>query len=149
MPSSNLGSQVTGTTPCWPCCLFPSKCLIRPSVHESSEEWLTGMQAPTREKVPGASLDPSLSPHWTSVLFPLQKPLNQWTTYLLSNFKIRRLLEHVSIWSNTIVITDARVSTAARGSKARDAQCSMRYLLSRASFNLEPYWICPSAINFV
>jgi hypothetical protein len=46
--------------------------------------------------------------------------------HVVSNFDVRRLLEHVSIWSNEIVIIEARVSTEARAFRARDALCSMR-----------------------
>jgi hypothetical protein len=51
--------------------------------------------------------------------------VRQPVDHVVSNFDVQSLLEHVSIWINEIVIIDARVSTAARESKARDAKCSM------------------------
>jgi hypothetical protein len=79
-----------------------------------------------------ASLAETLSRLWpsghqailSSVLPNCKRPPG--VDHVVSNFDVRTLLEHVSIRSSEIIIIDARVSTEARESKARDAVCSMR-----------------------
>jgi hypothetical protein len=81
-----------------------------------------------REKVHLAfhrtSLAETLQPSPHDTVVNCKSP--QAVDHVVSNFDVRTLLEHVSIWSSEIAVIDARVSTEARRFKARDALCSMR-----------------------
>jgi hypothetical protein len=134
MSSSNLGSQVTGTLLLLP---FASS-----RANVSFDQVSTNLQRSPADGYAGTDersfTGPSMvlscrnsvcSSGHLAILSSVLRNCKSPSGSRPRSIKLRRpraLLEHVSIWSSEIVIIDARVSTEARGSKARDAVCSMR-----------------------
>lgn len=121
MPTSNLGRQVTGTTPCWPLPLHKQNVSFG-QVSTNLQRMADGYAGTDQREGSRCQYRNSLCPRLTSVLSPLQKSLNE-LNHVLSNFDVRSLLEQRDRHNRR-----ARLHCST-GIKARDAQCSMRSTL--------------------